>query len=581
MRNKILNLFGVVAFSAACFAISGPARAQTAEALPAAPAAPAPASTAALAGTQWELKVRRSDANPGFSLEAITLQFLPGNYVLIRHGAAIYMPQWAAAGEAIALQGEGWKVSLKYANGPTTGSGYANLNNFEVTALEYKGVVDLTTPFFQSIMKNDTCAFANRAMHTALEGFWNLPENGAFYELKGQGSSNRYGNALAASVRVKSKTFKGVKGEYDRRVADLAGCVVTVHERPYGLEMLNETEPADEEVSDVDTIFRLRNAPDYLSDLRVHINGNWRTSSAWVGVSAGMRQNFADNVVANMNNAEARLIRSRNLTWVPVSTAPAIPDPFAGNSAAALRNAGDSIWALAKGDTSEIANWGVRAIRFYQIACERGAMEACGRKAIIMDKNLLGFANSMSPRVRPLYEKGCSAGDADSCYGLAVDLRDAGSGGDFAGDPRRAIALFEQMCGEKAHARACGAFAGEVAGYGSKILTPDFPRATKLYRKACVLGDEFACLTGGQMFYVGMEGVPKDLESARNMFTSACSDDNWLIAKACRLAGVMYFTGQGGAASEDFAKLMLVRGCDFQDADSCKMINLPVPARHK
>lgn len=55
----------------------------------------APASVAGLAGTEWELKVRRVDANPGFSPEAITLQFLPNQYVLIRHGSAIYMPQWA------------------------------------------------------------------------------------------------------------------------------------------------------------------------------------------------------------------------------------------------------------------------------------------------------------------------------------------------------------------------------------------------------------------------------------------------------------------------------------------------------
>ena len=536
----------------------------------------APASVAGLAGTEWELKVRRVDANPGFSPEAITLQFLPNQYVLIRHGSAIYMPQWAAKGSDIVLQGEGWKVALKFANGPTTGSGYANLNNFEVTALNYKGVVDLSTPFFQAIQKNDTCAFANRALHTTFEGFWELPQNGAFYQVKGSGSSNRYGDALASSVRVKSNSFKGVKGEYERRIADLAGCVVTIHERPYGLELLNETDPADKDASDVDTLYRLRDPPDYLSDLRVHINGNWRSGSAWVRVSAGIRENFAENVVADMNNAEARLLRKRSLTWTQVSTAPSAEDPLAANSAAALQKAGDAIWALAGGDTGKIANWGARAIRFYHAACEKGAMVACGRKATIMDKNLIGSSNNSYARFGPLYEKGCAAGDADSCYRLATNLRDDV----FDSNPRRAIALFEKLCAD-AHAEACNAFASEIAGLGSKILDPDWARAGPLFRKACALGEEFACLTGGQAFMVGMTGLPKDLQAARSMFTSACGENNWLIAKACRYAGALYVSGQGGPASEDLAKLMFKRGCDFQDADSCKVLNLPVPARRK
>lgn len=536
----------------------------------------APASAAALSQTEWELKVKRTDANRGFPPEPITLQFLSNQYVLIRHGSAIYMPQWAANGDDIALQGEGWKVALKFANGPTTGSGYANANTFEVTALNYKGVMDISTPFFQAIQKNDTCAFANRALHTTFEGLWNLPQNAAFYQVKGYGSSNRYGDALASSVRVKSNSFKGVKGEYERRIADLAGCVVTIHERPYGLEMLNEADPADKEASDVDTIYRLRDAPDYLSDLRVHINGNWRTGSAWVRVSAGLRENFGDNVIADMNNAEARLLRKRNLNWTPASTAPVIQDQLAGESAADLQKTGDAIWAQAEGETGEIANWGARAIRFYHAACEKGAMAACGRKATIMDKHLIGSSNDYFARFGPLYEKGCTAGDEDSCYRLATNLRDDV----FDKNPRRAIAMFEKLCAE-AHAEACGAFAAEVAGLGSKVLDSDWARAGPLFRKACALGAEFACLTGGQAYMIGMEGLPKDLAAARTMFTSACTEDNWLIAKACRYAGALYVSGQGGPASEDVAKLMFKRGCDFQDADSCKVLNLPVPARHK
>lgn len=577
MRNYLIWLLGLYAAIAASVLVSEATAAQVpvVEGVPKTNSS-APASVADLAGTEWELKVRRADTNPGFSPEPITLQFLPNHYVLIRHGSAIYMPQWAAKGDDIALQGEGWNVALKFANGPTTGSGYANLNNFEATALNYKAVVDLNTPFFQAIQKNDTCAFANRALHSTFEGLWNLPQNGAFYQVKGYGSSNRYGDALASSVRIKSNSFKGVKGEYERRIADLAGCVVTIHERPYGLEMLHEADPADKEASDVDTIYRLRDAPDYLSDLRVHINGNWRTGSAWVRVSAGLRENFGESLVADMNNAEARLLRKRNLVWTPASTAPAVQYPLAGVSAADLQKTGDAIWALAGGDTGEIANWGARAIRFYHAACEKGAMVACGRKAIIMGKNLIGNTNTIKERVRPLYEKACTAGDAESCYRLATNLRDDV----FDKNPRRAIAMFEKLCAE-AHAEACGAFAAEVAGLGSKVLDSDWARAGPLFRKACALGEEFACLTGGQAYMVGMEGLPKDLAAARNMFTSACGENNWLIAKACRYAGALYVSGQGGPASEDVAKLMFKRGCDFQDSDSCKVLNLPVPAEHK
>lgn len=540
-------------------------RAQTVPAATMRPAS-APIAPSGLAGTDWVLKVRRTDnadfASDDARNEQMALQFLPNGRVLVRQNYAIYMPAYIVKGNNIAILGDGMRISLAFANGPTTGAGSLNLASFNVTGLEHRGAVDLSTPFYQSILQNDTCAFATRALQTTLDGFFNLPANAVYYQLDGSASSNRYDTVLASAMKGKSKSFKGVKSEYERRVAALSDCVVVVHERPYGLEVLNELDPADQETFNVDSVFRLRNAPDYLQHLRIHVNGNW-LGSPWVSVGAGLSASLGDGPDGKMINAQERLKRHRNLQWTPVSTAPATADPLAFMSVKALMNAGNALNAQRSDPRENRVNWGAQAIRYYHAACERGEAVACGRKAEIMSNGVIGVG--LKHLARPLLEKGCSANDQDSCYELAMALS---SSMDRIG----AKALLEPLCAE-AYGKACGSL-----GLMAENASPkDLPRAAAMYDRGCALQDEYSCLNGGKLYYFGANGVAKDWPRARNMLTSACGTTNWLVADSCAIAAKMYIDGEGGQASSEIAMLMLKRGCDMRSDTSCKVLKLPVP----
>ncbi len=535
---------------------------------------PPPEVASALPGTGWLLKIHRTDdgafASEQQRDEAWPIQFLPSGSALVQRNSALFLTSWKAKGNGLTVEGEGFSASFGFANGPTSGKGTMNLLSFNVTGLEYQGVIDLNAPLYQSAIKNDTCTFASRTLQTALHLFWALPEYGVPYQMQGQSQARRYDNVLVASVKGKSKSFKGVKAEYERRVAELSACVVTIDERPYGLEMLNEREPVDDEAIQVDTMFRLRGAPEYLSDLRIQVNGYW-SMSPWTSVTAGVMYGNGEGPTHDLFEAEYRLTKKRNLQWTPVSTAPAMPDPLAGWSIRDLEKKGKELYDLADGPRKHDANFRGQAMRYYHAACERGSMVACGRKGSILAKYSLGVDNAK--RAGPLFEKGCTANDAESCYGFTRYLRERWP--ESARDPARANAMVEKLC-EESYGPACG----EQAGRTIKDKK-DLRGGVALYARACALQDEFSCQTGALIFYAGVEGVPQDLAKARSMFTNACGSSNFLISKSCRYAGVMYLQGQGGDKSEDMAKLMFARGCDFLDEDSCKVLNRPLPAKVK
>lgn len=169
-------------------------------------------------------------------------------------------------------------------------------------------------------------------------------------------------------------------------------------------------------------------------------------------------------------------------------------------------------------------------------------------------------------------EAGCSKGNGERCLDLGVRLLEGAHSADATA---RAVDYFLRGC-ELLSGAACGKAAANLAA-AAPGASPDWPRVAALFDRGCGLQDAWSCQTGGMIYYAGSPGVPKDWVRARSMFTAGCGDTRNLVAKSCRYAATMYFAGQGGEKNEDIAKLMFKRGCDKQDAPSCKVLNLPAP----
>lgn len=423
-------------------------------------------------------------------------------------------------------------------------------------------------PLVRLVQPVDTCAFANASLQAAFEGHWAQPRQAVPAQLQGQTKVTRYGDMIVASIQGKAKSFRGVKAEYEKRLAALSSCTVTIQGRTYGLDGILEDHPANPGVTDVDAVYRLRDAPDYLSDLRVRVNSYW-SNSAWTDVVAGRVTSVLEGPGLDVLRTEQRLARN-GLTWRPISDAGPSSDPLAALSIDQLLASGDTLVSRARDETETPVNWRVRAVPFFDSACRRGSMLACGRKGWLMSQAVAG-PNAIG-LAAPYLEKGCSVKDAGSCHQLAGRLL---VGFPSAETRKRAIDLIFEAC-DLSSGAACGQAADSLLT-PEPGATPDWPRIVKLYGRGCGLQDPWACYRGATVYYAGSPGVAKDWEQARSMFTAGCGGVGTLIAKSCRYAGVMYFAGQGGEKSEDLAKLMLKRGCDKYDADSCKALNLPLP----
>lgn len=415
-----------------------------------------------------------------------------------------------------------------------------------------------------------TCEYASVTLQAAFEGFWAMPRSAVPARMAGQTQSARYDSMPGASVRGKPKSYRSVKPEYDRRVAELSGCVVTIQGRPFGLEAMIEAAPANAEADEIEAVFRLRDAPEYLSNLRIHVDAYWRTGSSWTVVAAGSPSEYLQGHGQFVHRTEQRLRRA-GLAWTPVSTAPSGVDSLADFSVEALIKAGNELLARAADETDTPVNWRMRALPLFDAACRRGSMLGCGREGVLLSEGAGGVS---SAQARPYLEKGCAVKDSDSCYRLAVNML---VGYPSAETRERTLTMIFAAC-ENGTGAACAHSADSLMGSPLEPgATRDWPRIIKLYNRGCGLQNAYACLRGGKLYYTGQPGLEKDWEQARNMFTVACSGRGTLMGEACRYAGTMYVAGQGGARNDEVAKVMFKRGCDKLDRDSCKVIGLPAP----
>lgn len=123
---------------------------------------------------------------------------------------------------------------------------------------------------------------------------------------------------------------------------------------------------------------------------------------------------------------------------------------------------------------------------------------------------------------------------------------------------------------EGGQAEMCRALGASYA-FGRAPAEKDEVRATRLYERACELGDAAGCLFAGQM-YEYAHGVIKDDARATGLYQKAC-DVGW--APGCYNLAIMIEAGRGVPADRVRA-LALYRGaCQAGAKQACEKVDLP------
>ncbi len=256
------------------------------------------------------------------------------------------------------------------------------------------------------------------------------------------------------------------------------------------------------------------------------------------------------------------------------------------------------------------------------VACVRGEPAKCFAAATAMqhaniDREFEYSARDLRDRGLAIYDKKCTAGDAESCFGQGRELvRDPqgdvahalgqiekacslGSGGAcmfladhhtigdlLPEDAERALALYDRACAH-GNGLACERLAQRIEESGkngqqdrlmalhrkacegddrggcrisgvAKLAAGDREGALADLSKACFLGDDPSCDTAGTLAH--------EPARAREKFLKACDAD---IASGCYHLADMFASGKGGKRDWGQAIALAERGCDIDKSVPC------------
>ncbi|MGH6951011.1 MAG: tetratricopeptide repeat protein [Vitreimonas sp.] len=190
--------------------------------------------------------------------------------------------------------------------------------------------------------------------------------------------------------------------------------------------------------------------------------------------------------------------------------------------------------------------------------CEAGNAESCreaARSWITVDK----------ARAIALLERGCAGGDTRSCGGLGLML----VSGDEAGrDYARAAPLLEQACGAD-FGPACGALANLV--YLGVGVPEDPQRARSLMQRGCELRDAQTCAAFGLVASTG-EAASLDLGRAATALTFACAEE---VPRACEFlenAAASVARGEDSHAPREHSLAIFEAACQGGQPRSCDVL---------
>lgn len=412
---------------------------------------------------------------------------------------------------------------------------------------------------------HEPCTYVEKAMQAAHEGFWALgPEERPFGMVgqngDGRGRDMRTFNSgmIYARFLARRARYKDARRDYDRLVAAISACVVTIDQRPYGLEALIEPDPVDKDEGRLDAVFRLRNAPDYLSYLQVLITTEGY-GSAWTLVQVG--GDFNDGEMAR----QAYRLTRRGIAWRPVSSAPDNFVRFAELDVAGLIARGDALYARSGTAAGKQTNFVVQALPYFHEACTRGSEAGCGKLGLALDQAMHGDGKRMAAnRARDLLRRGCATGDVGLCGAYALNLRQFSHA--LQRDYPVALAAMERACG-MGHAATCNQMGlDRIVGHlGQK--KEDFAGAAVLFDKGCNAGGGEACWHAGMTYYKGQPGVAEDQVRARRYLLAGCEAGH---RTACRDAATMLYHGRGGPADQPRAHALVRSACRLGDREACE-----------
>jgi len=115
---------------------------------------------------------------------------------------------------------------------------------------------------------------------------------------------------------------------------------------------------------------------------------------------------------------------------------------------------------------------------------------------------------------------------------------------------------------------------GSPLGSGSELsaaaTAQDFPRAARLFQRACDLGHAGGCNNLGLAFESG-QGVPQDYARAFTLFEQACGGG---FAEGCNNQGALYEHGQGVAVNLGDAQRLYAQACNHGSALGCSNLGV-------
>ena len=198
-----------------------------------------------------------------------------------------------------------------------------------------------------------------------------------------------------------------------------------------------------------------------------------------------------------------------------------------------------------------------KAIVAFEQSCVLGKIESC-----VNVGNLHYAAGRKSEGVNHLTSI-CDKSPPTGCDELAA-IYETGYE-KVPADRLKAINLRRSAC-DKGDTNACSNL-GWMLQTGSLPTKADLKEALSLYQKACDGGNGFGCGNLGMMLADG-NGLEKDDKRALGLLHTGCEGG---AGDACRYLSEFHLKGRAGLnVNPVAASLLLKRGCEFGDKQSCE-----------
>jgi hypothetical protein len=200
------------------------------------------------------------------------------------------------------------------------------------------------------------------------------------------------------------------------------------------------------------------------------------------------------------------------------------------------------------------------ANKWYLVGCANGSAASCssaGHRAY----NAAGTKKDDKKAIE-MWTQACDLGWASACGDLGQHL--------FRGDITtkdlpRAYKLFDLGC-VRGDASSCKWMAFVLANGHTGTGKKDAGRAVAYYQKACDTDDSSACVSLGELYRGGGEGLDANLETAMTWFDRGCTDGD---VNGCTTMGGIYFRGDGVPADPDAAASAYLRACKLGSSAEC------------